>query len=54
MPSPIIKNKKGRFYRRSDGAWVKLKGSMKKVGNDVYKPFGFSLFQFFTIIYVFF
>lgn len=32
MPSPV---KKG-FYRRSDGAWVKMKGHYKKVGSDKY------------------
>ena len=32
MPSPT----KGNFYRRADGAWVKMKGHYKKVGADKY------------------
>lgn len=28
MPSPV----RGHFYRRKDGAWVKMKGHYRKVG----------------------
>ena len=37
MPSPVKKYTDGRFYRRKDGAWVKIKGHLKKVGKNKYK-----------------
>lgn len=43
MPSPVKKFPKGKFYKREDGAWIKKKGMMKKVGSDklhIYKCFG--------------
>ncbi len=37
MPSPAEKRVEGKFYRRKDGAWVKIRGRMVKVGADKYK-----------------
>ena len=37
MPSPVIRNPQGRFYRRKDGAWVIIRGTFVKVGKNKYR-----------------
>ena len=36
MPSPVKKYSGVKFYRRSDGAWVRKKGEFVKVGKNNY------------------